>query len=111
MELLVRLFRKHVGMPPHAFQIQDSIRYLPFAYADRVTFPAWLNEFFSYVPVAALSAIIAPVIMFHEGELDISTQNIHLLVSLVAGFVAYMTKGMLWTVLSGFLLFLVLKFF
>lgn len=93
------------------FAVTYSIRYLPFAYAHKLNFPLWLQEALSYVPVAALTAIIAPVILFHgEDEIDLGLYNPHLLAAIVAVVVAMRSKSLFFTVFSGLSVFFMLKF-
>ena len=94
------------------FMVTYSVRLLPFALADRLSFPLWLQHALSFVPVAALSAIIAPIIMLDQhGSLDLSLQNDQMLAALLAFIVAYRTRHLLLTVVVGLLTFFVLKLF
>jgi branched-subunit amino acid transport protein len=93
------------------FAVTFSIRYLPFAYAHKISFPLWLQQALSYVPVAALTAIIAPVVLFHGGDnLDMSLHNAHLLTAIVALVISVLSKSMLFTVASGLMVFALVKF-
>jgi branched-subunit amino acid transport protein len=92
------------------FAVTYSIRYLPFAFAHRVELPAWLQQVLEFVPVAALTAIIAPLIVISESELDVSLHNSYLVASIVALLVALKTKRQLVTVFTGLLVFFAHKF-
>jgi branched-subunit amino acid transport protein len=92
------------------FAVTFSIRYLPFAYAHKISFPLWLQQALSYVPVAALTAIIAPVVLFHGADnIDLSLQNAHLVAALVAFAISLLSRSMLFTVLSGLIVFVLIK--
>jgi branched-subunit amino acid transport protein len=92
------------------FVVTFSIRYLPFAYAHKISFSLWLQQALSYVPVAALTAIIAPVILFHGGEnIDLSIHNAHLPAALVAFVISLLSRSMLFTVVSGLIVFTLIK--
>ncbi len=87
-----------------------SIRYLPFAYAHKISFPVWLQQALSYVPVAALVAIIAPVVLFHGTDnMDLSLQNAHLVAAVVAFAISLLSRSMLFTVMSGLIMFTLIK--
>jgi branched-subunit amino acid transport protein len=45
------------------FAVTFGIRFGLFARAHKVTMPAWLENALKFVPVAVLSAIIAPMII------------------------------------------------
>lgn len=64
-----------------------------------------------YVPLAVLSAIIAPIILLSEGRLAIQLDNAPLLASLVAILVSWRTRSLLVTIVLGMLVFLLAKFF
>lgn len=92
------------------FAATYSVRLLPFAMANRIRFPPWLQHALSFVPVAALSAIIAPIILLDEhNALNINLSNKYLLASIVAFAVSYQTKHLLLTVCSGLFSFFILK--
>jgi branched-subunit amino acid transport protein len=92
------------------FVVTYSIRYLPFAYAHKISFPIWLQQALSYVPVAALTAIIAPVVLFHGADnMDLSLHNAHLLAAIVAFVTSLLSRSMLFTVVSGLVVFALIK--
>lgn len=94
------------------FMVTYSVRLLPFAMANRIQYPLWLKHALSFVPVAALSAIIAPIILLDQNDtLYLSLSNEYLLASTVAFIVAYRFKHLLLTVCSGLISFFVLKWF
>jgi branched-subunit amino acid transport protein len=59
-----------------------------------------------YVPMAVLSAIIAPIIFLSEGKLAIQLDNAPLIASLVAIIVSWRTRSLLLTIVLGMAIFL-----
>lgn len=64
-----------------------------------------------FVPIAVLSALIAPVLFFKDSSLDVSLSNIRLLAGILAILVAWRTKNTLLTILSGMACLLILQLF
>jgi len=60
-----------------------------------------------YVPLAVLSAIIAPIVLLSEGELALQFNNAPLVASLVAILVSWRTRSLLLTILVGLAVFLI----
>lgn len=67
--------------------------------------PEWIRRGLRYVPVAVLTAIFLPEILFHDGFLNISLANPRLLAGLAAILVAWRTKSALWTIGAGMIVF------
>lgn len=68
---------------------------------DRWQPPPVVERALRFVPVAVLSAIIAPELSLRDGILDLSLGNLRLLAGLVAMIVAWKTKNILWTIIAG----------
>lgn len=64
-----------------------------------------------FVPVAVLSALIAPALFFPSGSLDISFSNIRLIAGSLAILVAWRTKNVLLTIVIGMACLLILQAF
>ena len=64
-----------------------------------------------FVPVAVLSALIAPALFFPTGSLDLSVGNSKLIAGIVAIFVAWRTKNVLLTIAIGMACLLILQAF
>jgi branched-subunit amino acid transport protein len=62
-----------------------------------------------FVPVAVLSAFIAPALLFPNGSLDVSLHNNRLIAGLVAILVAWRTKNVLLTIFTGMACLLILQ--
>lgn len=68
---------------------------------ERIEIPAWLKRALRFVPAAVLSAIILPELVFLDGSLAIAPTNPRLLAGIVAILVAWRTKNILLTLVSG----------
>lgn len=71
------------------------------ALEGRASLPGWFREALPYVPVAALTALIAPDLLTHDGALRIAG-NPRLLAGLVAVGVAWRWKNASLTIVAGF---------
>ncbi len=78
------------------------------ALLERIKLPAAFQRTLRFVPIAVLSAIIAPEIGYPDNALFLSPQNPRLLAGVVATLVAYFTKNVVWTILAGMATFWVL---
>lgn len=86
-----------------------SVRYLLFAVAGKVHFPAWLSTALGFVPPAVLVAIIAPAVVMPKGDMWLSYDNPWLLASIVAVVVAFVRKDLMTTITVGMIAFLILR--
>ncbi|MEO8970639.1 MAG: AzlD domain-containing protein [Ktedonobacteraceae bacterium] len=64
-----------------------------------------------FVPIAVLSALIAPALFFPGGSLDVSLSNIRLIAGILAILVAWRTKNVLLTICAGMACLLILQAF
>ena len=78
------------------------------AVEGKVALPGWFRALLPYVPVATLTAIIAPELVRPGGEWDVSLGNDRLVAGCVAIVVAAVTRNALVTICVGFLALLVL---
>jgi branched-subunit amino acid transport protein len=78
---------------------------------DRWTPPQIVERALRFVPVAVLSAIIAPELVLVGETLDISLNNWRLTAGLAATLIAWQTKNIVWTILAGMSILLVLQHF
>ncbi len=76
----------------------------------RLALPDWLKRSLRFVPPAVLSAIIVPELIFHAGKIDVSLNNFRLLAGLLAIVVAFRTRNILLTIVSGMVALLLLQF-
>ena len=63
--------------------------------------PPVVQRGLKYVPVAILSAIIAPEIVLSGGQVDLSWSNARWLAGIIAAAVAWRTKNVLLTIGTG----------
>lgn len=75
----------------------------------RVQPPKSLAKPLRFVPVAALTALVLPALLFPEGNVDISPANPRFYAGLLAFIVAYRTRSVLWTLLVGMVAFWILS--
>ena len=68
---------------------------------ERIEIPAWLRRSLRFVPAAVLSAIFAPELVLQDGTLAITPTNPRLLAGIIAILVAWRTKNILLTLISG----------
>ena len=68
---------------------------------ERMEIPAWLRHSLRFVPAAMLSAIFVPELVFQNGSLALTPANPRLLAGIAAILVAWRTKNILLTLISG----------
>ncbi len=68
---------------------------------ERIKLPAAFQRALRFVPIAVLSAIIAPEVGYADHVLFLSPQNPRLLAGILAALVAYFTKNVVWTIVIG----------
>ncbi|MCL6612166.1 MAG: AzlD domain-containing protein [Peptococcaceae bacterium] len=73
--------------------------------------PAWLNRWLKYVPIAVLTALIAPSLLLPKGHLDISLNNHYLIAGIVAAFAACKSRNIIATLGLGMATMFALKLF
>jgi len=80
------------------------------ALAGRHCLPAWFVALLPCVPVAALTALVAPDLLLVAGNLSVGTDNPRFWAGLVAIGVAAWRRSVLLTISSGFAVLWVLRF-
>ena|SRR5437870_7927153 len=78
---------------------------------DRARISPMVQQALRFVPVAVLSALIAPALFFPKGSMDLSLGNIRLIAGILAILVAWRTKNVLLTIVMGMACLLVLEAF
>ena len=81
-------------------------RYGVLALLGRVEMPKPLFKALRFVPVAVLSAIIAPDLILKDNQINIAPQNSFLVAGIVAAFVSWRTKNLMLTIVVGMAVFL-----
>jgi branched-subunit amino acid transport protein len=79
------------------------------ALLERWQTPPIVQRALRFVPVAVLTAIIVPEVVLNTGSLNLSPANPRLLAALVAVLVAWRTKNIVWTILTGMAAFWLLR--
>jgi branched-subunit amino acid transport protein len=79
------------------------------ALLERVNMPRNFQRALRFVPIAVLSAIIAPELAYANNALAVSPTNPRLLAGLIATLVAYKTKSVIWTISAGMAVFWLLR--
>jgi len=79
------------------------------ALLERINLPVSFQRALRFVPIAALSAIIAPELGYYNNVLALSPTNPRLLAGIVATVVAWRTKSVIWTIVAGMVVFWLLK--
>ncbi|QOL26577.1 AzlD domain-containing protein [Thalassotalea sp. LPB0316] len=87
-----------------------SSRYILFALANKIALPHGLQRALNYVPIAVLSAIIAPAVLMPKSAIFISYDNPYLIAAIVAIIVSWYKRNMLLTVVFGLLAFALAKY-
>lgn len=85
-----------------------GVRLVPLTFLDEESLPVWARRGLAYVPIAVLSAIIAPAYLPHE-EWGQFTLDVRLIAGLIAILVAYRTQNILVTIGIGMAAFVVLN--
>ncbi len=81
-------------------------RYPVLTIVGRVHLPERVFRALRYVPVAVLTAISVPAVLFPDGTLDIRPQNAYLIGGVAAVMVAWRAKSLLPTIIIGMGVFL-----
>ena len=88
--------------------ITFAIRYTLFAVGHRVRFSPLVTQALSYVPVAVLTAIVAPAMLMPDGaNLDLSLDNAYLVGGIVAIVIAAKWRNLLATIIGGLVFFFI----
>jgi branched-subunit amino acid transport protein len=88
--------------------ITFAIRYSFIAAAGHFQPPAWFVRLLPFVPVAALTALVAPDLLLVDGGIDIGLGNSRLWAGLLAIGVAAIWRNTLLTIGLGFAVFFLL---
>ncbi len=85
-----------------------ATRFIFIALLERIKLPRNFQRALRFVPIAVLSAIIAPELGYTNNQLALIPTNPRLLAGIVATLVAYKTKSVIWTISAGMAVFWVL---
>jgi branched-subunit amino acid transport protein len=79
------------------------------ALLEKIRLPVAFQHALRFVPIAVLSAIIAPELGYYNDVLTLSPANPRLLAGIIATVVAYVTKNVVWTIIAGMAAFWILQ--
>jgi branched-subunit amino acid transport protein len=85
------------------------LRLLPLALLSRVTLPAWAQDWLSLVPGAVLAASLAQALLVQNEQFAFTWRNPYLLAALPTFLVAWRTRNVILTMLTGMVSFAVLQ--
>lgn len=83
-----------------------GVRYPVLALVGRMNLPPAVLRALKYVPPAVLTAIVFPAVLLRDGELALRLDNAYLIGAVVAVAVAWRTRSLLWTIITGMVVFL-----
>ncbi len=87
-------------------------RVLPILLLSRRSLPEPIERWLTYVPVAVLAALLAPILFAPAGALNFTVvENPALWVSIPVFAIAFFTRNLIITVLSGMILIALFRFF
>ncbi|MEW6697978.1 MAG: AzlD domain-containing protein [Bacillota bacterium] len=86
-------------------------RMLPLALLSRMNVSKGVLNWLSYVPVAVLSALLAPEILMKNGQLNINLSNTYLLAAIPCFIAGFYSKNIFLTVVTGMVMVVVLNKF
>lgn len=79
-------------------------RFLPILLLSKKEISPSFSRWMSFIPVSIFAALVASDVFFWEGSFQLHPiQNIKLLPSVLVLFVAYRTKSLLWSMITGVL--------
>jgi len=87
-----------------------ATRLSPIVLYGRFEMPNMVERALRFVPVAVLTAIFLPELVYIQNELMLSLRNPRLLAGLLAIMVAWRTKNVMYTIVIGMLALWVLQF-
>ena len=64
-------------------------------------FPEAAQRALRFIPPAIFAALAAPAFLMPDDVIDISPNNLRLLAGIVASLIAWKTRSVLWTIVSG----------
>ncbi len=69
----------------------------------KISLPEWLRRALRFVPASVLAALVFPALTHPTGVLDLTLGNFRLMAGLAGAVVAWRTRNVLLTLLSGML--------
>ena len=79
-----------------------GVRYPVLVLVGKLQLPRPILRALKFVPVAVLTAIITPAVLFpHGNQLDVRLSNEYLVAAIIAALVAWRTRNVLLTIVIG----------
>ena len=79
------------------FSLRFSFIYL----FGRLEIPAWLRRALRFVPSSVLAALVFPAMIYQNDKINLGFSNYHLIAGLVGAIVAWRTRNVLYTIVTG----------
>ena len=86
-----------------------SLRFSFIALLEKIKEPPWFRSALRYVPAAVMAALVSSSLLVQQGQLALQVDNLRLWAALAAACVGYLTRSLLWTILSGLLVLFALN--
>lgn len=101
-----------LSMPPvwiwltiiFAIIITYSYRAAFLIFSDKLSFPTWVKKALRFVPAAVIAALVIPKLIYQGGQIQMpwfTGGNLRLIAGILAIFVAWRTKNLFITLVSG----------
>ncbi|MBQ9406873.1 MAG: AzlD domain-containing protein [Desulfovibrio sp.] len=74
---------------------------LPLSLLHGDSLPPLLRSWLSFVPVAVMAALVGPDVLFYQGQFNVGTSNLFLMVALPSLVVAWWSKNYFLTIAFG----------
>lgn len=84
-------------------------RMLPMVLLSKVNLPPLFLKWLHFIPVAVLSALLAPALLAPQGQLSVGPDNSALIASIPCFLVAIRTKNLFLTIVVGMLAMFLLQ--
>jgi branched-subunit amino acid transport protein len=88
-----------------------AVRYLPMRVLERQRLAPWLERSLRYVPAATLAGFVFPALFLQNQKLALTLSNDRLIAGILAAIIAYYTRNVLVTVVSGLVVLWILQKF
>jgi len=89
--------------------INLAIRWPVYLFANHFRFPPLIERALAFVPVAVLTAIVVPTVIYKDDQLAFTWHNPALMAALVTAVVGYVSKNLFATIGIGMATFLLLR--
>lgn len=86
-----------------------TLRLVPIVLLSRFELPLWAREWLRLVPGAVLAASLAQTLLIRDEQLALRWDNPYLLAAVPTFLVAWRTRSVIWTMLTGMACFALLR--